>query len=367
MITIDPEFKALIPSLSAEEYDGLKTSLINEGCRDPLVVWGEFLLDGHNRLEICQLNNIPFNTIGKQFTNKDDAKIWIIQNQLSRRNFSMPVRIDLGELLRPLLEARAKKNQACGQGGILLCQKSDKASSIDTNKEIAKIVGCSKDTVAKKKKIREKASPEINQKVNAGDMSINEAYKEIKKAEKDQKKQEAIEALNIEITKPNGLYHVLVVDPPWPYEKRADDASHRGRCLYPDISIEKLMALEIPAEEDSILWLWTTNAFMHEAYHLIEEWGFSPKTILTWVKDRMGTGDWLRGKTEHCIFAVKGNPVIDLTNQTTVLNAPTRQHSRKPDEFYKMIEELCPGRKIDYFSREKREGWEQWGSESDKF
>ena len=78
-------------------------------------------------------------------------------------------------------------------------------------------------------------------------------------------------------------------------------------------------------------------------------------------------GDWLRGKTEHCILAIRGKPVINLTNQTTVLNAPLREHSRKPDEFYQMISDLCPGRKIDIFSRESREGWDQWGCENDKF
>jgi len=107
---------------------------------------------------------------------------------------------------------------------------------------------------------------------------------------------------------------------------------------------------------------------MHDAYHLLETWGFEPKSILTWVKDKMGIGTWLRGITEHCILATKGSPKINLTNQTTALFGKRREHSRKPDEFYQLVETLCIGKtRYDMFSREKREGWSQYGDEPDKF
>ena len=121
------------------------------------------------------------------------------------------------------------------------------------------------------------------------------------------------------------------------------------------------------AQDDAILWLWTTNAFMAQAHIIAEQWGFEVKTILTWVKDRMGVGDWLRGQTEHCLMAVKGKPIVTLTNQTTVLHAPTREHSRKPDEFYAMVEALCPGSKVELFAREVREGWAAHGDDTSKF
>jgi len=135
------------------------------------------------------------------------------------------------------------------------------------------------------------------------------------------------------------------------------------------MSIEEIKTkYEPPAFEDCVLWLWTTNTFIHDAFHILEFWNFEPKTILTWIKDRMGTGDWLRGKTEHCILAVKGKPKIKLTNQTTALFGKRREHSRKPDEFYKLVETLCLGKKrLDMYSREKREGWEQFGDETTKF
>lgn len=78
-------------------------------------------------------------------------------------------------------------------------------------------------------------------------------------------------------------------------------------------------------------------------------------------------GDWLRGKTEHAILAVRGRPLVTLTNQTTAFTAPVREHSRKPDEFYALVEALCPGSKLEMFAREAREGWAAWGAEADKF
>jgi N6-adenosine-specific RNA methylase IME4 len=81
----------------------------------------------------------------------------------------------------------------------------------------------------------------------------------------------------------------------------------------------------------------------------------------------MGTGDWLRGQSEHCIMAVRGKPTVVLTNQTTLLHGPVREHSRKPDEFYALVESLCPAPRYAYlFSREQRDGWDMHGDELPK-
>lgn len=133
------------------------------------------------------------------------------------------------------------------------------------------------------------------------------------------------------------------------------------------MKLDQIAQLNIPAADDCVLWLWTTHKFMKYSFSLIEKWGFEDKAILTWAKDRMGLGRWLRSKSEFCIMAVKGNPVINLTNQTTVLTAPLREHSRKPDEFFSMVNDLCVGRKLDFFSREKREGWDQFGNDVGRF
>src|SRR5262249_49129163 len=143
-------------------------------------------------------------------------------------------------------------------------------------------------------------------------------------------------------------------DPPWPYEKRDEDPSHRAALPYTTMSIANICALDVRsiAHKDSILWVWTTNHHMREAYSVLDAWGFEAKTILTWAKDKMGYGDWLRGQTEHCILATRGKPTVELKNQTTLLRAPARGHSVKPVEFYELVESLCPApRYAELFSR----------------
>jgi N6-adenosine-specific RNA methylase IME4 len=165
---------------------------------------------------------------------------------------------------------------------------------------------------------------------------------------------------------PEPQYNVIVVDPPWRYYLRQGQTGRRNTTEYPTMSLEEIKAIEIPeiAADDSILWLWTTNAHLPDAINIVKEWGFEYKTLLTWVKNRIGTGHWLRGRTEHCIMAVKGHPVINLSNQSTVIHAPVRDHSQKPDEFYRLVETLCLGSKIELFARENRDGWDRWLSQT---
>jgi N6-adenosine-specific RNA methylase IME4 len=111
-----------------------------------------------------------------------------------------------------------------------------------------------------------------------------------------------------------------------------------------------LRARRLPAADDAVLWLWTTNAFMAEAHALAATWGFTVKTILTWDKVHIGLGSWLRNVTEHCLLCVRGRAVVTLTNQTTLIREARREHSRKPEAFYALVESLCPGRKYELFA-----------------
>jgi N6-adenosine-specific RNA methylase IME4/ParB-like chromosome segregation protein Spo0J len=158
---------------------------------------------------------------------------------------------------------------------------------------------------------------------------------------------------------PAGPFRVIVADPPWSYDNRAADASHRAANPYPSMTIEQIKAMKVAdiAHEDCVLWLWTTNSHMRHAYAIIDAWGFVEKTVLPWVKNSFGTGDWLRGQSEHCILAVRGKPTVTLSNQSTVIHGPLREHSRKPEQFYALVESLCPGSKVELFQRTPRDGW----------
>jgi N6-adenosine-specific RNA methylase IME4 len=165
----------------------------------------------------------------------------------------------------------------------------------------------------------------------------------------------------------NGPYRGIVADVPWPYENRDNDPSHRGANPYPSMTVAEICALNVAsiAHQDCILWFWVTNHHMREAFQVLDAWGFEERTILTWVKHKFGNGDWLRGQTEHCILAVRGKPVVTLTNQSTVLFAPSRGHSVKPREFYDLVESLCPApRYADLFSRYRHnDRWDSHGNE----
>ena len=163
---------------------------------------------------------------------------------------------------------------------------------------------------------------------------------------------------------PTGPFRVIVADPPWPYQTRARDLTHRASLPYPEMSVEAICALDVGrlAATDCVLWLWTTNAHMRESFSVLDGWGFASKTILTWAKHRFGAGNWLRGQTEHWHLAIRGKPIVLLTNQTSLLLAPAGEHSAKPDAFYALVDALCPGSKVELFARRARPGYVAHGN-----
>ncbi len=179
----DNEFRSLIPPLQPDEKQHLTDSLIHDGNRDPIVVWKEtkLLLDGHNRYDICTANNIPLKpAIEISLPSRDDAKIWIIRNQFSRRNLSSYSRSVLALKLEELIAAKAKEIQTKPDfhgnqytGAILENSPKD---HINTRVEVAKIARVSDNTIAKVKTIEIKANVEQKAKLVSGDASINEIF-----------------------------------------------------------------------------------------------------------------------------------------------------------------------------------------------
>lgn len=173
---------------------------------------------------------------------------------------------------------------------------------------------------------------------------------------------------NEPLTPIEGKYHVIVIDPPWPYGTEYDAETRRVASPYPEKSIEELKEFDIKADDNSIIWLWTTHKFLPDAFELLKTWGFEYKANFVWDKQKMGMGAWLRMQVEFCLLGIKGRPQWNLTNQRDILSVSRREHSRKPDEFYEIVKKLTPDMKrIDIFSREKRDGFEQYGNEPDKF
>jgi DNA modification methylase len=175
------ELESLIPPLSNEEFKQLERNIIEEGIREPLITWNGILIDGHNRYRIAQEHDINYETLEKQFDNINRVKEWMINNQFGRRNLSNYQRSVLALQLEDVFREKAKENQGKRTD---IKQISAESKPIETRQEVAKIANVSHDTIAKVKKIEATATPEVKEKLNTGTMSINEAYKEIKKEEK---------------------------------------------------------------------------------------------------------------------------------------------------------------------------------------
>jgi hypothetical protein len=176
-IAIDNEFKSLIPSLTDDERAQLEANLIAEGCRDALVCWRQgdtlTLIDGHNRYELCAKHALPYSIVERSFDSREDAIIWIVNNQLARRNISDYTKVKLALRMKDAIAAKAREKQRGGQGGVLLRQNSDEA--IRTDAAVADVADVSRDTVRKVEEIEKEAPEPIKKKAAAGELSINRA------------------------------------------------------------------------------------------------------------------------------------------------------------------------------------------------
>lgn len=372
-VKIDEEFKALIPPLTEEEFSQLEKSIVAEGCRDPLVVWGDTLIEGHNRYEICTKHGIDYQATQREFENRDSVKAWMIDNQLGRRNLTTAQRIKLALLKEPLIAAKAKQNitRATGSRSSLTLQNS--AESIETRKEVAALAGTSHDTVAKYKKIREAADEDTLRKVDSGELSINSAYVEIKKAVKKEQKHETTTRIAINnqntydsldsIASSDVRFKTVYADPPWSYGNQGTRASTDNH--YPTMSVEEIIALPVSqiVDDDAHLHLWTTNAFLQDAFDVMNAWGFTYKSCFVWVKPQMGMGNYWRVSHEYMLFGIRGKAKFQSRSEKSWMELPRTKHSKKPDEIRELVETVSPEPRIELFAREAHQGWSVWGNE----
>ena len=177
----------------------------------------------------------------------------------------------------------------------------------------------------------------------------------------------------------HGGYATILIDPPWRFTNRTGKMApeHRRLRRYPTMSFEDIAALPVAglARPKSHLYLWTPNALLAEALGIMRAWGFTYKTHLVWYKTRKdggpdgrGVGFYFRNVTELLLFGVRGalRTLPPGRRQVNLLPVQKREHSRKPEEFYDVIEQCSPAPRVELFARHYREGWVQWGDELGK-
>jgi len=207
----------------------------------------------------------------------------------------------------------------------------------------------------------------IETKCDGKELTSSGVLKIALKEKRAQEIKETTEKIEAGIDLPEGKFEVVVIDPPWPYGVKYDSDGRRVSSPYPEMSLEEIGNINIPMADDSSMWLWTTHKFLRDSFDIMENWGFSYKATLVWNKEKLGIGHWIRMQAEFCLLGIKGSPVWNMTNERDIITEARREHSRKPEAFYNMVETLCIGRKLDYFSRAERFGWYSFGSELNKY
>jgi len=188
-LQISPKFKDLIPPLTQLEYEGLEELIVKEGIRDALITWKGVIVDGHNRFEIAEKHGITgYAHRDKEFKDEAEVMMWIIDNQLGRRNLTSIARIELAKKKAPLIKAKAKERQAEYHGNQYDSGLPQKSAEVQTRKrnpenetreQLAKLAGVSHDTLKKGMEILETAPPELINEVRDGKKAINKAYREM--------------------------------------------------------------------------------------------------------------------------------------------------------------------------------------------
>lgn len=162
-----------------------------------------------------------------------------------------------------------------------------------------------------------------------------------------------------------GGFRTIIADPPWPYEHGDAELSGGVEGHYAVMAMDDICRLPVDdiAAEDALLLLWCTNPKMPEAMKVVESWGFRHTTMRTWVKDRPGTGYWLRGQSEHLIIAKRGKPPLPPSPAPSVFFAPVTFHSAKPRSVYVWAESVGLAPRLELFARNRRHGWASWGNQ----
>lgn len=173
-----------------------------------------------------------------------------------------------------------------------------------------------------------------------------------------------------------GCFGTILADPPWQFSNRTGKMApeHKRLMRYETMTMEEIMDLPVAqlALPQSHLYLWVPNALILEGLEVMKRWGFTYKTNIVWYKirkdggpDGRGVGFYFRNVTELILFGIRGNlrTLEPGRRQVNIITSQKREHSRKPEELYDIIETCSPGPYLELFARHPREGWEQWDNE----
>jgi len=374
----------IFPLVEGQEFAELVADIREHGLREPIVVYEDKILDGRNRYRACDAAGMePTFTV---YTG-DDPVAYVISLNLRRRHLDESQRAMVAAKLATLRDG----------------QRADLVEGLPIGRASA-LLNVGERTIARAREVQEHGTPELVSAVERGVVSVSAAAdiasqpieeqreivargeREILRAAQDIRARKAeirraqrIERLAATCNQNTPLpsdrrYAVLYADPPWHFEVYNEESGIERAAgnHYSTMSLDEICALPALnlASPDAALFMWTTVPHLLESFDVLAAWGFEYRTNIVWVKDKIGLGYFVRNQHELLLVATRGDmPSPSPANRPpSVIHAPRREHSRKPDEAYELIERMYPGLpKLELFARQARPGWSAWGNEMGKF
>ena len=370
------------PMMDGKRYAELLSDMRRQGQIEAITVCDGMILDGRNRYKACLELGIEPKL--REFEGDPWERAWSLNGE--RRDLVDEQRYLIwkfchensegfqAEKKRIADEANRKRSEA--QAGIPKVSAKERKNDIQqsvgqrsgghTSPSAKAAVAMSKTNagaVARGDKLA-KTRPDLAEAVRKGDMKPAEAHREMKRAEIIAKLEDVEAREQKELS---GKYDVIVIDPPWPMKKiDREERPNQVAFEYPTMTIDEIIAMEMPAADDCHLWMWTTQRFLPDALSILEKWGFKYVCAFVWHKpggfQPIGLPQY---NCEFAIYARKGAPkFIDTKAFPTCFNAPRGAHSEKPEEFYNIVRRVTAGRRIDIFNRRAIDGFDVWGKEA---
>jgi N6-adenosine-specific RNA methylase IME4/ParB-like chromosome segregation protein Spo0J len=364
----------VLPLIEGAEFDRLVADIAANGLLNPITLMGDRILDGRNRERACRAAGVSPRYV--EFDGKD-AAAYVLSQNLARRH--------LGPSERAMVAAR--------MANLKWGQRADRVEGQICLSTAAEIAGVSERSVKSAKAVIERGVPELQEAVIRGRLAVHEAEKAARLSVDAQaefleaaasgkpfsiwqhnhnRKARAAELALTTMALPAGQrkWPIVMADPPWNFE--AETSSRHVSNHYPTMRLADLCGLPVAdlSADDCVLFLWTTAPCLAQSIELIAAWGFAYKSGLVWDKESIGTGFWVRGQHEHLLIATKGEPPLPPYESVpaSVIRERRREHSRKPEAAYAMIERMYPALpKLELFARQARPGWDVWGNETGKY
>jgi N6-adenosine-specific RNA methylase IME4 len=347
-----------VPALSADEYDALKADLAQRGLQVPLEITATgVVLDGHARLRAAL--ELGLAELEVLVVEPADELEHILRAALVRRQLSPSQRAALALKLAPFEQLRTKARER--QLGNLRIQQLEVATlparGKRTREVIAELAGASPRTVADAITVHD-GDPALFERVLEGKIAAHTAARRVRRATRDQ-------AIGPPPPLPHGPFELILADPPW--QLGSPDSDRAPEAHYGCLPTDEIEALQVPAAEHAVLYLWAVCSLLPEALQVMAAWGFGYRTTMVWVKDKLGLGAWVRHRHELLLIGRKGSfsPPEPADRPDSVIEATRDRHSQKPACLYELLERAYPqASKVELFARTARPGWAVWGNQA---